>query len=148
MAATVVESQLPLVSPVQVMFADQGLLNLRHAIGIDCLLAASTARSVPAMRKLVGVALVWLVVVVRCAFAANAGGARRAAEIRSDNPARDGNILNRPTKEEDFKNCSKKFSERTVMRQGENESSAAEWITLDTRAGSEKFAAGAAPKRL
>lgn len=38
----------------QVVLADEGLLNLRYAVGIDGLLAASAARFMPTVRELMG----------------------------------------------------------------------------------------------
>jgi hypothetical protein len=48
----------------------------------------------------------WLLVEEWRTFAANAGGARRATEIRSTNPARDEDILMPPEESEDFNNSS------------------------------------------
>ena len=90
--------------------------------------------------------LEWLLAVVRRVFAANAGSARRLAEIRSANPARDEDILIPPNPSEDLKNTWKSLTNKLVRGKGKAKSTAAAWITLDTapeakiryRRGSEK----------
>jgi len=56
--------------------------------------------------SLCALVLTWPLEGDRRTCAANAGGARRAAEIRSTNPARDEDILMPPEESEDFKNSS------------------------------------------